>query len=356
MSGKGIIEGRFSLRENQLQNLGDNLYNLLPDIRNAVLSLITPPDVNLTPYKPSEWLDKIVVSKTTGTNIDSSPLYTTDTLYIDWAVINNGTGAITNTFYFKLYVDGVERGNFSIAGLNANVWAYASDYSIGTLSAGTHYIKILADVTGAVQESNESDNEYTKTITVNNVICTYSISPTSRSHGSGSETGSVGVTASSGSCSWTAASNASWITITSGSIGAGNGTVSYSVSANAGTSTRTGTMTIAGQTFIVTQDVVSCEAETLTVFPGKLPLKRMTSGDVTVAVTGVDDCAVEGETVTATINKAGKRRISISPTSAMTDGNGEAAFTITARNKTGIAKVIFNADSLKKSITVRVKK
>jgi len=68
----------------------------------------------------------------------------------------------------------------------------------------------------------------------------------------------------------------------------------------------------------------------------------------------VDGCAVEGETVTATINKAGKKRISISPTSAMTDGNGEAAFTITARKKTGMAKVYFNAGSLNTSITVMV--
>ncbi|MGA2177942.1 MAG: hypothetical protein ABSH38_23590, partial [Verrucomicrobiota bacterium] len=48
---------------------------------------------NLTPYAPSGWSDKIVVSKVTGTTTDSSPLYTTDTLYVDWAVINNGTAA-----------------------------------------------------------------------------------------------------------------------------------------------------------------------------------------------------------------------------------------------------------------------
>ena len=44
----------------------------------------------------------------------------------------------------------------------------------------------------------------------------------------------------SGSCTWTATSNASWITITSGSSGTGNGTVSYSVSSNTDTSQRTG--------------------------------------------------------------------------------------------------------------------
>ena len=55
-------------------------------------------------------------------------------------------------------------------------------------------------------------------------------------------------------CDWTATSNDAWITITSGDSGSGNGTVGYSVSANASASSRTGTLTIAGQTFTVTQD------------------------------------------------------------------------------------------------------
>ena len=85
--------------------------------------------------------------------------------------------------------------------------------------------------------------------------CIYSISPASYSHGAGSETGSIEVTASSGSCGWTAVSNAEdWIVITSGSSGAGNGTVYYLVSANTGVAPRTGTMTIAEQTFTVNQD------------------------------------------------------------------------------------------------------
>lgn len=44
-----------------------------------------------------------------------------------------------------------------------------------------------------------------------------------------------------------------WITITSGQNGNGNGTVSYSVAQNATGQPRTGTMTIAGQTFTVNQ-------------------------------------------------------------------------------------------------------
>jgi hypothetical protein len=82
--------------------------------------------------------------------------------------------------------------------------------------------------------------------------CTYSISPTSQSFGSSGATGSVSVTTQSG-CTWTASESLDWVTITSGSSGTGSGTVTYSVSANTG-SIRTGTMTIAGQTFMITQE------------------------------------------------------------------------------------------------------
>jgi uncharacterized repeat protein (TIGR01451 family) len=123
---------------------------------------------NLTPYQPQGWSDKIVVSNATGTTTDSSPLYTTDTLYVDWAVVNNGPETMTARFYTTIYVDGVEKLSWYCDALNPNWYTYVNDYSIGSLSAGTHTIKIVVDSTGVIDESNESDNEYTKTITVTN--------------------------------------------------------------------------------------------------------------------------------------------------------------------------------------------
>jgi len=85
--------------------------------------------------------------------------------------------------------------------------------------------------------------------------CTYSISETSKSYSSYSSSGSVAVTTGPG-CTWSAASSAnsaSWITVTSGSNGSGNGTVTYSISANPNSAPRTGTITIAGQLYTVTQ-------------------------------------------------------------------------------------------------------
>ncbi len=82
--------------------------------------------------------------------------------------------------------------------------------------------------------------------------CTYSISPTSKTFKAGGGTGTVSVTASASNCAWTAVSNAAWIHITSGTSYQGSATVIYTVDPNPGAS-RSGTMTIAGQTFTVRQ-------------------------------------------------------------------------------------------------------
>ena len=91
------------------------------------------------------------------------------------------------------------------------------------------------------------------------ISCTYSISPTSQSFGDIGGSGNVSVT-SPDDCNWTATSDDDWITVTSGDSGNGSGTVVYSVAANPDASSRTGTITIAGETFTVTQDGIDVEA------------------------------------------------------------------------------------------------
>ena len=88
---------------------------------------------------------------------------------------------------------------------------------------------------------------------------------------------------SASGCSWTAASNASWITVTSGSSGSGNGTVGYSVAANTGAA-RTGTLTVAGSTFTVSQ--AAATACTYATTPETISVGAPSgSGNVTVSTT-----------------------------------------------------------------------
>jgi len=86
--------------------------------------------------------------------------------------------------------------------------------------------------------------------------CSYSIAPTSQALAAGGGPGNATVSTASG-CAWTAGSNAPWISVTSGAAGSGNGTVGYAATANTTTSSRSGTLTIAGQTLTVTQAACS---------------------------------------------------------------------------------------------------
>lgn len=79
-----------------------------------------------------------------------------------------------------------------------------------------------------------------------------SLSPTSVSISDAAANGSVTVTSLTG-CPWTPASNAAWLTVTAGGSGSGSGPLTFHADANTATAARTGILTIAAQTFTVTQ-------------------------------------------------------------------------------------------------------
>ena len=64
--------------------------------------------------------------------------------------------------------------------------------------------------------------------------------------------GSVGITAAAG-CIYTAASNNDWIQLTSGAYGSGDGTLGWIVRQNLSKSSRTGSISLGGRTFTITQ-------------------------------------------------------------------------------------------------------
>jgi len=80
--------------------------------------------------------------------------------------------------------------------------------------------------------------------------CTFAIAPPSFTTGAAGGSNVVAVTAGPG-CPWTASSDVTWISIATGA-GTGNGTVPFTVSPSNGPA-RTGTLTVAGQLFTVTQ-------------------------------------------------------------------------------------------------------
>jgi len=82
--------------------------------------------------------------------------------------------------------------------------------------------------------------------------CAFELAPVSALFGSAGGPGTISVHASASNCEWTAAAGVPWIHVTSGASGTGDGTVTYSVDPFSG-SVRAGTLTVAGETFVVEQ-------------------------------------------------------------------------------------------------------
>jgi hypothetical protein len=159
-------------------------------------------------------------------------------------------------------VAGGETGSTSVTAPAGCSWTAASNAPWITVTAGssgsgngTVSYTVAANSSTASRTGTLTVAGQTVTVTQASAACSYTVSPTSDTAAAGGETGSTSVTAQAG-CSWTATSNATWITITSGSSGSGNGTVSYTVAANTAILSRTGTLTVAGQTVTVTQQGV----------------------------------------------------------------------------------------------------
>lgn len=92
-------------------------------------------------------------------------------------------------------------------------------------------------------------------VTFNLTNVFYALATTSATVGSGSGSGSVLLLAGG---PWTATSNAPWLSIAAGSqSGTGSAVIYYTYSANQNTAPQTGTLTISGMTFTVTQAAAS---------------------------------------------------------------------------------------------------
>jgi hypothetical protein len=191
----------------------------------------------------------------------------------------------------------------------------ASGSGDGTVTLSVAANPNLASRTGTVTVGGE-----TFTVSQAGVTCTATIAPISASVGSAGAQGTVSVTLPS-ACSWTASSGTSWITITGGGTGTGSGQVSYSVAANTSTSSRTGTLTIAGKTFSVSQAGITCS---YTVSPTTASAPA-TAGTGSVNVTSPAGCAwTASSTVSWMSITAG----------ASSAGTGSASYSFTANPTT----------------------
>jgi hypothetical protein len=159
----------------------------------------------------------------------------------------------------------------------------------------------------------------TNSVAAFGLLCSYSISPQNTTVGIAGASQAVNVTASIG-CAWTATSNAAFVTITSGASGTGNGTVAYQVAANAGPG-RSGTLTIAGQTFTVTQNGTAAPTLNLS----RTSLNFGANGS-TVTSPQIITVTFTGGSAVAWTAASNQPNITVSPAS----GSGNGTFQVTA--------------------------
>ena len=150
-------------------------------------------------------------------------------------------------------------GTVAVATTSACDWTAVSNASFITVTAGASgtgsgaVTYSVAANAGAARTGTLTVAGQTVTVTQDAAgSCPYALSAITATVSGGGGTTNVTVITDS-TCAWTAVSNASFISVTAGTSGTGNGTVTFAVSSNPGASARTGTLTIAGQTFTVTQ-------------------------------------------------------------------------------------------------------
>ena len=162
--------------------------------------------------------------------------------------------------------------------------------------------------------------------------CSFSLSPGSQSYGPEGGTGSVSLSTAS-TCSWTAVSGASWLTVTAGASGTGPGSVSFAVAANTASASRTATLSVGGQVFTVSQS--GCT--------GAFTISASAGPGGTISPAG-----------TSTVTGGGSKTYTITPkigyviSSVQVDGAGVgavSAYTFSAVNANHTIKALFKKKS-----------
>ena len=125
----------------------------------------TPGTADLTWYQPNDWSCPMTVNTRRDAAHDRALLRTDDELLVNFAVTNTGA-AESGKFYISLYVDDTLKETFKVENLSFNNIAAFQNFSLGTLSAGTHEIRAVIDSDDNVVEEYDANNIYRKTVVV----------------------------------------------------------------------------------------------------------------------------------------------------------------------------------------------
>ena len=125
----------------------------------------TIPKPDLTPYKPSTWGNKIVVSMSQNKFTDDT-IYADEQAYIHFAVKNVGTA---NAGFHRVLLEVTEDGyskKYDVSSLAVNQEKEWSNIPYTFSKPQSYTIKVTCDCDGHIGESNESNNVFSRVIGV----------------------------------------------------------------------------------------------------------------------------------------------------------------------------------------------
>ena len=157
-------------------------------------------------------------------------------------------------------------------------------------------------------------------IAVSNILAPVTITPANVTVPGTAASGSFTLQTAVTGFAWSAASDSPWLTITAGGTGSGPGTIQYAIAANSTGSARTGHITIAGETFTITQ--TSLAVSVLGLSPGSVQFGAASGGKIVSSPQTVEVTVPAGAGWIASANSS---FISVSPSS----GTGSGSFTVT---------------------------
>lgn len=215
----------------------------------------------------------------------------------------SGTGAFTLNLSNMPWATVSATGGTGPASVNLSV--------AGSPAAGTYF-----GVLGATGSATNFPEPVPVRLTVVPAPpCTYSVNPTSASIAAAGASGGFDVL-TAGTCAWTAVASDPWISVTAGSSGTGAGAVSYTVAANGAAAARSGSITVNGQVYTISQFGSTCS---FAINP--VSLGAPASGGVAeVAVTASSACGP------ADVWTASSAQMTVSPPSG--SGSGSVMVTI----------------------------
>lgn len=208
-------------------------------------------DTTAAPNYPSTYTSPSVLAVAASTTTDTRASFSSwGAVTVDLAAPGSGVLSLYNRSDSDTYpLSGTSMATPHVAGAAALLSAYNPALSVASLKATLmNTVDVIPDWSGLVKTGGRLNVDRALR---NQTVCSFNLANSSITVPTKGGNFSVGVTAPQ-NCDCAVKSNVNWIKVTSTDAMSGNGSMTFRVTVNP-TITRSGTISVAGQTFTVTQ-------------------------------------------------------------------------------------------------------